>query len=265
MARLGLHVESGASDLHRLQMADLAAHADAGRVRRETVWLSRRVAGDGCGCVPRSASHIDPADGAEWSFAFTKCAAGFVMLFAVATRPPFENRFWLAWAGMAGIVLTLHFGVFHILSCGWRAAGVDARPLMNWPIAAQSLSEFWGRRWNMAFRDLTYRFLFRPLTARLGPRSALAVGFLASGLIHDAVISLPARGGYGGPTIYFVFQGLGLLVERSDVGRKLGLGAGLRGRLFTMMVLLGPVGLLFHRPFLDRIIVPFVQALGSLT
>jgi alginate O-acetyltransferase complex protein AlgI len=201
---------------------------------------------------------------AEWLFACCKFAAGLAILIAAAKWPPSENAFWLAWAGMVGIVLLLHFGAFHLLSCIWRTAGVDAQPLMRWPVASESLSTFWGRRWNMAFRDLTYRFLFRPLTTRHGPRTALAVGFFVSGLIHDAVISLPAHGGYGGPTLYFTFQALGLLVERSRAGKKLGLGAGPRGWLFTMAVLLAPVSLLFHRPFRASIILPFLHALGTL-
>ena len=54
------------------------------------------------------------------------------------------------------LVLVLHFGSFHLLSCGWRFAGVQARPLMDRPLASASVSEFWGRRWNTAFRDLTH-------------------------------------------------------------------------------------------------------------
>src|SRR2546430_13229225 len=52
------------------------------------------------------------------------------------------------WIGMIGIILTLHFGLFHLLAIGWRAAGLDAEPIMEAPLRSKSVSEFWGRRWN---------------------------------------------------------------------------------------------------------------------
>jgi D-alanyl-lipoteichoic acid acyltransferase DltB (MBOAT superfamily) len=167
------------------------------------------------------------------------------------------------WVGMIGVVMTLHFGTFHLLSCFWRSNGVNARPLMHSPLSSVSLGEFWGRRWNTAFRDLTHRFLFRPLTAKLGARGAVFAGFIFSGLIHDAVISAPAGGGYGGPTLFFVVQAFGMLAERSRTGRRLGLGAGRIGWLFTVLLLVGPAPLLFHPPFVVGIVVPFMQAIGA--
>jgi alginate O-acetyltransferase complex protein AlgI len=164
---------------------------------------------------------------------------------------------------MAGLAFLLHFGAFHLLSCGWRAAGADAKPLMDWPIRSTSLAEFWGRRWNTAFRDLAHRFVFRPLAARLGPRAGLAAGFLASGLVHDLVISVPAGGGYGGPTAHFALQGLGLLAERSALGRAAGLGRGWRGRAFAALVVVGPAGLLFHPPFVRAVVLPFLDVIGA--
>jgi D-alanyl-lipoteichoic acid acyltransferase DltB (MBOAT superfamily) len=164
---------------------------------------------------------------------------------------------------MVGLIFVLHFGTFHLLSWAWRMVGVDAKPLMNWPVASRSVSEFWGRRWNTAFRDLTHRFLFRPSSARLGPRLALGAGFVFSGLVHDLVISVPAGGGYGGPTLYFTIQGLGLLAERSRLGKRVGLGGGWRGRLFAVVVLIGPAVLLFHPPFVVRVVVPFLEVLGA--
>lgn len=187
----------------------------------------------------------------EWLFAFGKTAFGVGVLGVRAV--PDHLPLLRGWVGMVGLIFALHFGSFHLLSCFWRTLGRDAKPLMNWPVLARSLREFWGRRWNTAFRDLTHRFLFAPLAGRLGPKGAVAVGFLFSGVVHDLVISLPAGGGYGWPTLYFAVQGVGLLVERR-VGSS---------RLLTAVVLLAPAYGLFHPPFVRTVILPFLAAVGA--
>jgi hypothetical protein len=211
-----------------------------------------------------SAADSPPCPGAEWFAAAGRVAFGAALLFGVARWVPPQDAYVAGWIGMIGLVSMLHFGVFHLLSCAWRSVNVQARPLMNRPLASTSVSEFWGRRWNTAFRDLTHRWLFRPLAARVGSRAAVLAGFLISGLVHDLVISVPAGGGYGGPTLYFGIQGAAVTIERSAFGRTTGLGSGMRGRLFAIVVVLAPVGFLFHRPFVVGIIVPFMQALGAL-
>ena len=198
----------------------------------------------------------------EWAVAFTKCILGGILFWFVPRFVLPEQVIVFGWVGMVGLVLMLHFGLFHVLSCAWRTVGVEARPLMDRPLTSSSVREFWGRRWNTAFRDLTHRFIFRPLNARLGPRWALLVGFLISGLIHEAVISVPAHGGYGLPTLFFLLQAGAISIERSRFGKRLGLGRGWRGWTFTMLVLMLPVYGLFHPPFVTRIIVPFMRAVG---
>jgi hypothetical protein len=194
----------------------------------------------------------------EWGFAAAKTVAGAATVWFGVPAVPDDFIVLRGWVGMAGLAFLLHFGLFHLLSCAWRRGGVDAKPLMDCPIAATSLAEFWGRRWNTAFRDLTHRFLFRPLAGRFGPRGALAIGFLASGVVHDLVISIPADGGYGLPTLYFVLQGVGLMAER-----KLRPGRGWRGRLFAGVVIAGPAYWLFHPPFVTRVVLPFLTAIGA--
>jgi hypothetical protein len=200
----------------------------------------------------------------EWLSASAKLAVGVGMLFGIARLVPPSFEYVTGWIGMIGMVLILHFGSFHLLSCWWRTNGVAARPLMNRPLASVSLGEFWGRRWNTAFRDLTHRFLFRPCANWFGARGGVLVGFLFSGVIHELVISVPARGGYGGPTLFFAIQGAALLTERSAFGRVIGLGCGWPGRLFAIVVLLAPATLLFHRPFVVGIVVPFMRFIGAL-
>lgn len=205
-----------------------------------------------------------PPSRKEWVGALRNLLVGFALFFGVARFVAPQNLYAAGWVGLTGVVLVLHFGLFHLLSCAWRRAGVEARPLMNQPLVSVSLGEFWGRRWNTAFRDLTHRFLFRPMTRRFGVRSGIAGGFVFSGLVHELVISVPAGGGYGGPTLFFALQGIGILVERSRVGRQIGLARGARGWLFTMLLLVVPAPYLFHSAFVERIAVPFMDALGAI-
>ena len=201
----------------------------------------------------------------EWTQSASHLMLGTLLVFVVARRLPVSDQYAVGWIGMIGIVLTLHFGAFHLLSCVWRRLEFEARPLMNSPLQSTSLGEFWGRRWNTAFRDLTHRYLFKPLAARLGPRAGTLVGFAVSGLVHDLVISVPAGAGYGGPMLFFTIQGIALLVERSEFGGRIGFGRGAIGRLFTFVSLIAPLPLLFHRPFVVGIITPFMQAIGALS
>jgi predicted DCC family thiol-disulfide oxidoreductase YuxK len=200
---------------------------------------------------------------AEWVFAIAKTFFGVIVLWAVTrTLLPFN---WLlaGWSGMLGVVFILHFGLFHLLSLFWRRMGIHATPVMRNPIGATSLAEFWGGRWNTAFHELAFRFTFRPLRRFASPSLAMLLVFGLSGLIHEAVISLPARGGYGLPTLYFLIQGLGVIAERSRFGRFLGLGRGLRGWLFTFCITAGPVFALFHPPFVKHVILPMLTAIGA--
>jgi alginate O-acetyltransferase complex protein AlgI len=164
---------------------------------------------------------------------------------------------------MLGIVLFLHFGLFDLLALAWLRAGINARPIMQAPLRARSLAEFWGSRWNTAFSDLARQFIFRPLAKTWGARGAMAGVFLVSGLVHEAVISLPARGGYGLPTAYFALQALGMLLERSEFGRAFGLCEGFRGRLFMAIFAGAPAYWLFHPVFVRNVILPMLDFIGA--
>ncbi|MEQ8766133.1 MAG: membrane bound O-acyl transferase family-domain-containing protein [Planctomycetota bacterium] len=201
----------------------------------------------------------------EWALAAVKLGIGLVFVYGLARLVPKEQGYWRGWLGMIGIVMTLHFGSFHLLSCFWRSRGVRALPLMNAPLLARSPSEFWGRRWNRAFRDLTHRFLFGPLARPWGASKAAFIGFAFSGVIHDAVISIPAGGGYGGPTLYFLGQALAIRFERSRVWARHVKPRPALAHLLTLAMLALPAPLLFHPPFVHRIILPFLEAIGGLT
>ena len=200
----------------------------------------------------------------EWLWAAAKTAFGILLLWVIARRAPEPQALLRGWIGLFGLIFLLHFGSFHLIALFWQACGVAAQPIMSKPILSKTLSEFWGKRWNLGFRQLAYDLIFRPLHKQIGVAAASLLVFLASGVIHDLVISLPARGGYGLPTAYFMLQGLGVTLERSGFGRRLGLQKGIAGRLFMLAVAAGPTFWLFHPPFVLRVIIPFMFAIHAL-
>ena len=200
----------------------------------------------------------------EWLWAATKTAVGIGLLWAVARRIPAEYSLLRGWVGMLGLIFLLHFGSFHLIALFWQAMGLDAQPIMAKPILSRSLAEFWGKRWNLGFRQLAHEFIFRPAQKRVGVTAASLLVFLASGLIHDLVISVPARGGYGLPTAYFLVQGIGVMFERSALGRSIRLQNAVTGRIFALAITAAPAFWLFHPPFVLRVMVPFMRAIHAL-
>jgi D-alanyl-lipoteichoic acid acyltransferase DltB (MBOAT superfamily) len=199
----------------------------------------------------------------EWIAAALKTLLGATLIWLVARTAVPVSPLLAGWLGMAGLMFVLHFGTFHLLSLGWRSIGVNAMPVMQNPLRSSSLAEFWGRRWNTAFHELATRFTFRPLRPIVGPAGATLLVFLLSGLIHELVISIPAHGGYWLPTGYFLVQGMGIAGERTRPGRRIGLGRGWRGWLFTVIVAAAPAFWLFPPLFVANVILPMLAFIGA--
>ncbi|MGE3963711.1 MAG: membrane bound O-acyl transferase family-domain-containing protein [Planctomycetota bacterium] len=204
------------------------------------------------------------ASRSEWGAAIVKLVSGVALAYGLAPRVEAHSTLLAGWVGMVGTISSLHFGGFHLLSLAWRRFGIAAVPIMNEPTRATSLASFWGARWNRAFSTPARRFVLLPLGRRVGLRAAAFVVFVLSGALHELVISLPARGGYGLPTAYFGIQALALAFERTRLARRLGLGRGLRGWMFTLAITALPLPWLFHRPFVERVILPMLRAAGVL-
>jgi hypothetical protein len=195
----------------------------------------------------------------HWLAPTTKTLGGAGLVWFAVPAIPADAWLLRGWVGMVGIIMMLHFGSFHLLALALQAVNLNARANMQAPLLARSLADFWGRRWNTAFNLLADRYGFRPLTPRIGPRAALAMVFLASGLLHEAVITLPARGGYGLPTVYFALQAAGLFLERITLIRR----RPWLKRVFAWLVIVAPLGCLFPPVFVRNVMLPMLHAIGA--
>jgi alginate O-acetyltransferase complex protein AlgI len=153
---------------------------------------------------------------------------------------------------LAGVGLILHYGILTALAAGWRLYGVPAEELHRRPTASRSLTEFWGRRWNRPFSELTARAVYRPLRQRVGDAAAVFIAFAFSGVLHELAISVPVRAGFGGPLAYFLLHGGLVLAERRLQPERWGVA----GRAWTAAWLIIPLPFLFHPAFLRAVVWP---------
>lgn len=188
-----------------------------------------------------------------------RLAAG-ALLFLAARRAWADGHAIIATAlALPALSLILHFGIFNILAGAWRLLGARCDALFRAPLRSRSLTEFWGRRWNLAFSEMTALGIYRPLEPQVGRPAAMATAFLASGLLHEIAISLPVNRGFGLPLAYFALHGLLRLAEQGleRAGHPISRHAWI-GRAWTIFWLVLPLPILFHRPFLAAVVWPLL-------
>lgn len=197
------------------------------------------------GMDPRPFAETQPAAGPGlMAWGLLKMSVGAALL-ALRTGIPAVDLGFV----FLGIGLLVHFGICDVLAGFWRTRGVAVGRLFVNPAGSRSLGEFWGRRWNLAFHVVARDVVFKPVARRWGGAAGMLAAFLFSGVLHDLLLSVPAGGGYGLPTAYFVLQGLLILAERRWR---------IEHRAWALFWILAPAPLLFHPWFVRAILWPLV-------
>jgi hypothetical protein len=195
-------------------------------------------------------------------FGVSRIIAGLLLILiarAVVYKFPNVNYLLINAMLLIGLSLIIHFGLLSISAGIWRLQGVNTYYLFKQPATSTTLTEFWGKRWNIAFSEMTAIAIFRPLINRVGSAPALIIAFLFSGLLHELALSLPVNSGYGLPMLYFIIQGLLVLIEKEFKNHHiLFLQNRIIARLWVFFWLVIPMPLLFHTQFIKQIVWPLV-------
>ena len=84
---------------------------------------------------------------------------------------------------------------------------------------------------------------------------ALMLAFAFSGLLHELALSVPVNSGYGLPMLYFIIQGLLVLLERVLINNN---ASFLKNKsiahLWVFFWLVIPMPLLFHEQFIKQVV-----------
>jgi hypothetical protein len=96
----------------------------------------------------------------------------------------------------------------------FMASGAAMHPVHCTPIAARSLRDFWGKRWNRLVSAWLHRFVFLPLARQHRPVLGLCCAFLVSGAMHAWVAWVPL-GAFAALelAVFFGLQGVFILAE----------------------------------------------------
>ena len=117
---------------------------------------------------------------------------------------------------VAGIILLYACAEFltDLIHFCFLASGAAMRPIQDTPIAARSLRDFWGKRWNRPVSAWLRRFVFLPLARQHRPDLGLCCAYLVSGAIH-AWMALVALGAFAAfeMVAFFGLQAFFILAE----------------------------------------------------
>ena len=136
---------------------------------------------------------------------------------------------------------------------------------MSKPILSKTLSEFWGKRWNLGFRHLAHEFIFSPLHKHIGASRSRFAG--VCGVRADSRSGHLSAGARRIRPAHRIFHFP--RTRRDASSARLWPGASdckkdCPRRIFTMVVTAAPAFWLFHPPFVLRVIIPFMQAIRAL-
>lgn len=122
-------------------------------------------------------------------------------------------------------------------------------PIHRRPLGAISLSNFWGRRWNVWVQDW-----LRDVTDRMDKRKhykRMILVFFLSGLFHELMVNLPywityKKSYFGTMLAYFLIQAVALWVDKKFLSK----GPAILRRIYLWCVIILPSPLFINVPLL---------------
>lgn len=147
------------------------------------------------------------------------CARSVLLLSCLAAAYPYTGRlplYALHYLYCVQIFLTLDlvFSAIALVSAALlRGASLERQ--FSAPLAVTSLSNFWGRQWNLMAVDLLRESVYEPVRARWGRDAGVLAAFLMSGLLHELLYwYLTLRRPRGEMLLFFMFHAAFQIAER---------------------------------------------------
>jgi len=117
-----------------------------------------------------------------------------------------SDTLWSLW--FTYLWVTAAFDLFTGLVMLW---GIEVSEIFDMPFLARGVVDFWGKRWNVFFRNWVHRHLFLPLRPGKRPAVAVAAAFAFSMAIHEYLVVVTLGRTEGHMALFFLLQGAATL------------------------------------------------------
>ncbi|XP_062179884.1 probable long-chain-alcohol O-fatty-acyltransferase 5 [Phragmites australis] len=149
---------------------------------------------------------------------FRPCARSVLLLSCLAAVYPYTG--WLPLYALhflycIQIFLTLDLVLSSAALVSAALLGASLERQFSAPLAVASLSDFWGRQWNLMAVDLLRASAYEPVRARWGRDAGVLAAFLMSGLLHELLYWYMTLQWPNGEMLrFFILHGVFQIAER---------------------------------------------------
>lgn len=146
--------------------------------------------------------------------ALPKVAVFLALLCVFTAWPDVTKHYWLFMFVFLWCCYFAATGFTDLFTGFFMQTGIRVSEMFDWPFLSRSPRDFWGRRWNLYFRDLARRNIFVPLGGARRPVLASFVVFFVSGVFHEYLIYMSVGGQkLGWMLSFFLVHWLGTIVQ----------------------------------------------------
>lgn len=144
-------------------------------------------------------------------------------LLALSTAvPQLHDYYYVSMLWLACLSYTAFTGTCDCVTGFVMLAGVRLTELFDAPFLARSPRDFWGRRWNLYFRDVAHRNIFVPLGGVRRAVPGVCLVFAMSAALHEYIIGVSAGWSMLGYMTAFFAVHCAATISQTALGRYLG-------------------------------------------
>jgi len=148
--------------------------------------------------------------------------AGVVLaLLALNSAISLHHNLWLSTLWMSFFLYFFFSVIIDATSVPFRLAGLQLSEVFNAPPLARNPREFWSRRWNLWFSEVSNLLIFQPLGGVRRPLLGVSAVFVFSALLHEYMVWVALTRPDGRMTAFFLIHGVATIAT-TMLGKRLG-------------------------------------------